>query len=741
MPISRQVQQLKADVTEAADEAVVGIEMVQAFGREDDVQERFARKAEAVRDGVLRQARVEAAFLPGLLFLPTLSIGAVVLFGGRKVIGGTLTYGEFFLFYQLLLQLVWPLEALGWILSLAQRATASASRSFAWLQGIESIPEPAAPAKLPATGGLSVRFEDVHFSYGSGSEVLSGVEPRARAGRGRSRSAVRPAPARRRCSTCCRGSTTRQSGRVLVGGVDARDLAVADLRAAVAIVTQKPILFSIPLRDNLTAARPDAPWDEVVAACEAAGVAHFAAELPDGYDTLIGERGVNLSGGQRQRVALARALVAGARVVVLDDPMSAVDTQTERHLVENLRPALAGRTVLIATQRLSTVEVADRAVVLDDGVDRRVRHADGAPRARAACSRRSSERRSPLPRKQRVGLTRLSRYLVGRRRARRAALGRRHRVRRGSGHRAPRRAGRDRQRHAGARPRAASRATSSSTSAINALAWVLQTTLVRGLARVGQDVVLGLREDLFDHLTTLSLRYFSQQKAGWIIARLTSDVDALSDVLSQGLTTLVVNTLTLIAAIVGLFVLDWRLGLVALVILPPTLVLTRWFQVRSHAAFLRVRETISSMTAQIAESVSGMAVIQAFNRERAFLDEFDRANDANRRTNTHAQWLNSLFFPGIELLGVDRDGVRPLGRRSDADARVADDRDARLVGLPAEPRLPAAPGAVRPLRAGSVGGRGDGEDHDGPRHRGRDPRRRLPRASPTASRATCASTT
>jgi ABC-type multidrug transport system fused ATPase/permease subunit len=187
---------------------------------------------------------------------------------------------------------------------------------------------------------------------------------------------------------------------------------------------------------------------------------------------------------------------------------------------------------------------------------------------------------------------------------------------------------------------------------VNAAAWLLQTTLVRGLARVGQDVVLGLRRDLFDHLTTLSLRYFSEQKAGWIIARLTSDADALSDVLSQGLTTLVVNSLTLCAAVVGLFVLDWRLGLVALVILPPALVLARWFQVRSHAAFLRVRETIAAMTAQIAESVSGMAVIQAFNRERAFLAEFDAANDANRRTNTYAQYLNSLFFPGIELLGV-----------------------------------------------------------------------------------------
>ena len=366
MPISRQVQQLKADVTEAADEAVVGIEMVQAFGREDDVQARFTTKAEAVRNGVLRQARVEAAFLPGLLFLPTISIAAVVLFGGRDVVGGTLTYGEFFLFYQLLLQMVWPLEALGWILSLAQRATASASRSFARLQGIETIPEPDRPRSLPS-GGLGVTFEAVHFSYGTGAEVLSGVDL-----------ALEPGEVVAICGPTGTGKSSLlnlvprfydpTAGRVLLGGVDLRDLRLAELRSAVAVVTQRPILFSIPLRDNLTAARPDAPWDEVVAACEAAGVAHFAAELPDGYDTLIGERGVNLSGGQRQRVALARALIADVRAVVLDDPMSAVDTHTERHLVTNLRPALAGRTVLLATQRLSTVLIADRAVVIDDGV-------------------------------------------------------------------------------------------------------------------------------------------------------------------------------------------------------------------------------------------------------------------------------------------------------------------------------------------------------------------------------------
>jgi len=366
MPISRRVQQLRADVTEAADEAVVGIEMVQAFGREDDVQARFATKADYVREGVLRQARVEAHFLPGLLFLPTISIAAVVLFGGRDVINGALTYGDFYLFYQLLLQMVWPLEALGWILSLAQRATASASRSFAWLQGIESIPEPEQPQSLPA-GELGLRYEGVHFSYGTGSEVLSGIDLE-----------LAPGEVVAVCGPTGAGKSSLlnllprfydpTAGRVLLGGVDLRELRLDELRSAVAVVTQRPILFSIPLRDNLTAARPDAPWDEVVAACEAAGVAHFAAELPDGYDTLIGERGVNLSGGQRQRVALARALIADARAVVLDDPMSAVDTHTERHLIANLRPALAGRTVLVATQRLSTVLIADRAVVIDDGV-------------------------------------------------------------------------------------------------------------------------------------------------------------------------------------------------------------------------------------------------------------------------------------------------------------------------------------------------------------------------------------
>jgi ABC-type multidrug transport system fused ATPase/permease subunit len=364
-PISRQVQARKGDVTEAADEAVVGIEMVQAFGREDDVRERFGERAEGVRSAALRQAGVESQHVPGLYYLPALSVAAVVFFGGRAVIHHDLTVGQFVLFETLLLQLVWPLEAIGWILDLAQRALASAGRSFAWLDGIEPLPEPANPRQLPS-GPLGLRFEHVSFAYGGEVDVLRELDL-----------VVEPGEIVAVCGPTGSGKTSLLNllprfydptgGRVLVGGVDTRDVPIAELRADVALVTQRPVLFSVPLRENLTAGREDADWDDVLAACEAAGVDSFGPSLPDGYDTLIGERGVNLSGGQRQRVALARALVTGARVVVLDDPLSAVDTLTERRLVARLRPALSGRTVLVATQRLSTVEIADRAVVLVDG--------------------------------------------------------------------------------------------------------------------------------------------------------------------------------------------------------------------------------------------------------------------------------------------------------------------------------------------------------------------------------------
>jgi ATP-binding cassette, subfamily B, bacterial len=365
-PISREVQRRKGDVTEAADEAVVGIEMVQAFGREDEVRDRFGTRAEAVRGEVLRQAQIESHHLPGLYFLPFFSIAVVLLVGGEQVIGGTLTYGEFALFIQLVLQLVWPLEAVGWILNLAQRATASAGRAFAWIDGVPQLPEPARPLALPRSGRLAVALRGVRFAYPGSAEVLSGVDLEVAGGE-----------VLGLCGGTGSGKSTLlqllprfydpSAGTVALGGVDLRELALPGLRREVAVVTQRPVLFSESLRDNLLVGRPGADWADVEAACEVAGVTAFVRDLPDGYETLIGERGVNLSGGQRQRVALARALLSEARVLVLDDPLSAVDTETEARIVARLRDALAGRTVLLATQRLSTLALASRVAVLEDG--------------------------------------------------------------------------------------------------------------------------------------------------------------------------------------------------------------------------------------------------------------------------------------------------------------------------------------------------------------------------------------
>ncbi|MEO9176149.1 MAG: ABC transporter ATP-binding protein, partial [Gaiellales bacterium] len=187
---------------------------------------------------------------------------------------------------------------------------------------------------------------------------------------------------------------------------------------------------------------------------------------------------------------------------------------------------------------------------------------------------------------------------------------------------------------------------------LNLAALLLARFLTYGLARLGQHVVLAVREHLFSHLTKLSLRYFTGQRAGWIIARLTSDIDALSDVLSEGLATLVSNGLTLVIATIGLYVLDWRLALAASVIAPPAALLTRWFQLHSQIAFTDVRNRIAAVTAHIAESVACMAVVQAYNREHAFQREFDELNGENRRANFVAQRLNSVFFPGIEFLGA-----------------------------------------------------------------------------------------
>ena len=511
MPISRRVQVRKGDVTEAADEAVVGIEMVQAFGREDDVRDRFGGKAEAVREVVLEQAGVESHHLPGLFFLPSLSIASVLYFGGRDVINGDLLIGQFVLFNTILLQLAWPLESLGWIVNLAQRALASAGRSFAWIDGSSGCrPRPAATE--PA-GPQPVRFRACGSPTAGGGGAARG---RAR-GEGRRVVAV--------CGATGAGKTSvlNLAARFYDPSAAACCWATATCASWSCTTCARPCRWS-PSGRSCSRSRcgttsplpaPTPPGTRCWRRAGRPALADFVDDLPNGYDTLIGERGVNLSGGQRQRVALARALLAGSGAIVMDDPLSAVDTATERRLLAQLRPALRGRTVLLASQRLSTVRSPTARWCCATAASSSRAARPNWP-CLAATSPSCSETRR-WPRSAHTGLVRLEPLPAGQAAAGGAAGAGGHRPGRRPDRRLAAGAGRHRQRH---RP-----ATSATLTEV-----VVSTYWGGGRLgpqrhphpRAGRDrpgIVLGLRRDLFDHLTALSLRYFSEQRAGWIIAR------------------------------------------------------------------------------------------------------------------------------------------------------------------------------------------------------------------------------
>ncbi len=319
----------------------------------------------SVRDVVLREAAVEGRYLPGLVFLPTMAIAMVLLIGGHFVISGDLTIGEFVLFNTLLLQLVWPLEALGWILNLAQRAIASASRCFAWLEHVQPLAEPSTSAELPE-GPVGVRFAGVRFGYGDGAEVLRDLHLE-----------LQPGEIVAVCGATGSGKTSLlqllprfydpDAGAVEIGGVDVRAMRLHPLREAVGLVTQRPVLFSAPLRTNLLDGRPDASDEELREACEAAGVDAFVDELPDGYDTMIDENGSNLSAGERQLLTIARAFLSDPDLLILDEATSSVDTRTELLLQHAMAALRTDRTSFVIAHRLSTIRDADLILVMEDG--------------------------------------------------------------------------------------------------------------------------------------------------------------------------------------------------------------------------------------------------------------------------------------------------------------------------------------------------------------------------------------
>jgi ABC-type multidrug transport system fused ATPase/permease subunit len=364
-PTLRDVQQKLADVATVAEENIVGVHVVKSFAQEPQESAKFHARSEAVFRQTVKANRQRALYVPFISWLPLLAQGAVLLVGARLVTSGELTVGGFVAFNLYLGMLVMPLRSLGMWIGQAQRATASGERIFQVMDEPEEIAEKPDAIELPPGDG-ELRFEDVRFEYLPGRPVLDGVTLDVPAGRtialiGQTGS----------------GKTTLTSlvprfydttgGRMLVDGVDVRDVTLTSLRRSIGVISQDPFLFSASVRENITFGAPDLDQESVERIARLAQAHEFVEQLPDGYDTIIGERGITLSGGQRQRLAIARALAVDPRILILDDATASVDATTEARIRVGLREAMKDRTTLIIAHRLSTIALADEVVVLDEG--------------------------------------------------------------------------------------------------------------------------------------------------------------------------------------------------------------------------------------------------------------------------------------------------------------------------------------------------------------------------------------
>ena len=364
-PVLVDVQQKVADVTQVAEESLAGIRVVKAFGQETAQDERFGVRAQAAFTRSMDAARLQSFYQSLMGFLPVLGVAVVIAVGGVMTINGVLTLGEFVQFYLYLAILTWPFRSIGMLIGSAQRAAASGQRVFEILDTEPQVPEPAHPVPLPAGGG-HVRLEGVTFGYEPDRPVLRDLDLDIPAGR--TVAIIGPTGSGKSTITqLIPRFYDPQQGRVEVDGADVRDVALDDIRRTVGMVTQDPFLFSDTVRANICFGRPEATDADVELAARMAQADTFIRALPEGYDTVVGERGFTLSGGQRQRVAIARAILVDPRILVLDEATASVDASTEREISRALANVMEGRTTIIIAHRLSTISLADEIVLIDDG--------------------------------------------------------------------------------------------------------------------------------------------------------------------------------------------------------------------------------------------------------------------------------------------------------------------------------------------------------------------------------------
>ena len=742
-PASWDSQQREGEVAVVVEEAVTGVRVVKGFGQERRELGHLMERARVLYGSRVRAVRLQALYQPVLQAIPVFGQVAVLALGGWMAIHHRISVGTFLAFAAYLVQLASPARMLAGVLIVGQQARAGAERVLDLLASTPLVEDRPEATQLPRLSG-EVHFDGVTFGYLRSEPVLDHFDLN-----------VSPGETVALVGASGSGKSTValllprfydvQGGAVLVDGHDVRDATLASLRSQIGVVFEESFLFSDSVRENIAYGRPDATDEEVEAAARAAEAHDFIMRLPDGYATVVGERGLTLSGGQRQRIALARALITDPRILILDDATSSVDARVEEEIHATLRRVMRGRTTLLVAHRRSTLRLADRIAVVDAG---RVVDQGTHEELMARCPIYKTLLAGPGEDAEGVGATSIDDRDDGEVGGVTPSLWQYDEMEEeqsydaavGTGGRAPARAAMGAGLRMGAggsggggwmaglgptpellekvsslppvrdepdvdlgvearhdpsftlggflRPFRKYLLAGLALVIVDALAtlagpvlirWGLDQGVAKGSERVvwlaagaflvvvvldlvdsvwqvlvtgrtAERLLLALRVRIWAHLQRLSIDYYEREMAGRIMTRMTTDVDAFSNLLQSGLINAVVALFTFAGVAVAVVVWNWRLGLVTLSVLLPLAAATLLYRRLSSVAYERARERVAVVNASMQESLSGVRESQAFVREHRNRSQFRVLSRGYLDARLAAQRLVATYFPFVDFL-------------------------------------------------------------------------------------------